>query len=128
MKDWLTHLAIATLAALSPIKPVMVTTLVLIFADLIFGIWAAKKRGEAITSAGLRRTVTKLLVYQICIIAAFLVQTYMTGDIIPLVKLVAGMIGLVEIKSILEGSKDILGMDLFQEIIKKLGSTNDIQK
>lgn len=125
MKDWLAHLGLAALAALAPIKPILITTGVLIVTDLLFGVWAAKKRGEEITSAGLRRTVTKFLVYQLCVISGFLVEKYMLGDILPVVKLISGVIGIVEIKSILESTKDISGVDIFSEVIKKLGSDND---
>lgn len=125
MKEWLLKTLLATLAILAPIKAVMITVGVLVFIDLATGIWAAKKRGESITSAALRRTVSKLTIYQICIISGFLLQHYLISDVVQIVNLLGGVIGMVELKSVLENSNGILGYDLFQEIIKKLGSDND---
>lgn len=124
MKEILIKLAISVLAVFAPIQAIIITVGVLIFADLILGIMAAHKRGDAITSAALRRTVTKMFVYQLTILTAFLVQTYLIGGIFPVVNMVAGVIGLVEIKSLLENASAITGLD-FKAIIKLLGSKND---
>lgn len=125
MKEWLTKLLIASLAALAPIHMVMITVGFLIFADLVTGVWAARKRGEDISSAALRRTVSKIVIYQLAVISGFLLETYLIDHILPVAKIVAGVIGMVEFKSILENSNKIIGGDLFKLIIKKLGSDND---
>lgn len=125
MKEFLGKIGISLLAVLAPVKTVMITVGVLIMIDLVMGIWAAKKRGESISSAALRRTVSKFLVYQLAVLSAFLVQHYLIADAIPMVNLVAGVIGMVEIKSILENSNGVLGYDLFKQLLSKLGSTND---
>lgn len=116
--------ALAVLAVFAPIKMVVISAFVLILTDLIFGIWAAHKRGEQITSAWMGRTVTKMLVYQVAILTGFLLETYLIGGSIPVSKLVAGVIGMVEFKSILENANDITGTDIFKQIISKLGSKN----
>jgi hypothetical protein len=67
-------------AIVAPIKAVIFAVGFLVFADLIMGVWAAKKRGETINSAGLRRSVSKLLVYQLSILSAFAVETYLVTD------------------------------------------------
>jgi hypothetical protein len=91
--EYLKALALSILAVLAPIKTVMIVTGVLIFADLILGILAARKRGEPITSAALRRTVSKMIAYQVAIITGFLCEKYLIEDAIPVTKLIAGMIG-----------------------------------
>jgi hypothetical protein len=123
--EYLKALALSILAVLAPIKTVMIVTGVLIFADLILGILAARKRGEPITSAALRRTVSKMIAYQVAIITGFLCEKYLIEDAIPVTKLIAGMIGVVEMKSILENSDTVNGDSVFGSIIKKLGSEND---
>jgi phage-related holin len=125
MKQFLLYLLWSTVAVLAPIKSTMIVVGVLIFVDLLTGMWAAKKRKEIITSAALRRTVSKMLIYQIAVISGFLLDHYILEGSIPVAKLVAGAIGLVEFKSVLENSNTILGVDLFQELIKRLGSKND---
>lgn len=124
IKGFIMPLLISIVAVFAPIHAILITTMVLIFMDLILGTYAAYKRGEEITSAGLRRTITKMFVYQIVLMTSFLGETYLLGGIIPVVKLVAGFIGLVEIKSLLENASSITNLD-FKSIIKKLGSKND---
>lgn len=110
---------------LAPIKAVILTVGFLIFSDLGTGLWAALKRKEEITSAALRRTLSKLIIYQLAVISGFLIEQMILQGEVPLVKVVAGFIGLVEFKSILENSNLILGTDLFKFLIRKIGSNNE---
>lgn len=124
--SWLKALFSSFIALLAPIHVVMCAVLILVVTDLIFGVWAAKKRGEKITSSGLRRTVSKIFVYEFVVICGFLFQTYLLG--IPgdwVVKLLTGIIGVVEMKSLLEKGNDILGDKVFKIVIEKIGSDND---
>jgi uncharacterized membrane protein YjgN (DUF898 family) len=121
---WLKTVALAALAVLAPIHPLLIVVGILIFADVILGIMAARKRKEEITSAGMRRTVTKMLVYQLAIITGFLLETYLLDGVIPVAKLVAGTIGIVEFKSIIENTTAITDVD-FKKLMKLLGSDND---
>jgi hypothetical protein len=125
MSSFLSKLSIAVMAALAPIKPVMITVGILILSDLITGIWAARKRGETITSAALGRTVSKMVVYQTAVVTGFLLQKYLLADAIPIVNIVGGIIGMVEFKSFIENANTIIEGDIFKDILKKLGSKND---
>jgi hypothetical protein len=125
MLEYLKSLLIAILAVFAPIQAVIIVTGVLVIADLITGLFAAKKRGEKITSAGLRRTVTKTTVYLSAVCLGFLVEKYMIDSILPISKLISGIIGVVELKSLMENLNTIYGSDLFKSIIEKLGSIND---
>lgn len=126
METHIKALAIAILAIFAPIKAVMATVGVLIIADTILGIMAARKRGEKITSSAMRRTVSKAVIYQIALMSGFLCEQYLSGDLIPIVKIIGGVIGMVEMKSILENADEINGSPLFKAIIERLGSKNDI--
>jgi hypothetical protein len=123
--SWIKALAISVFALLAPIHTVMATAGALILLDLILGVIAAHKRKEPITSAALRRTVSKMVAYQLGIVSGFLAQHYMLSDSLPIVKLMAAAIALVEIKSIMENADSINGSPLFQSVIKALGSKND---
>ena len=123
--DWVKKLLIASTAALAPIKMVLVTVGFLILVDLVTGIWAALKRKEKISSAVMRRTISKMLVYQLAIISGFMLETYILDGVLPVAKIVAGVIGMVEFKSILENSNKIVGGDIFKAVLTKLGSDND---
>jgi len=121
----LAKICVLILVIIAPIQAVMLTVGVLVLIDVVTGVWAAFKRSELIKSAALRRTVSKMIIYQIAIISGFLIQQYVLQNEVPITKVVAGFISLVELKSILENSNTILGHDIFKTLIKKLGSRND---
>lgn len=122
---FLEALLASIIAVFAPLTMVIVTTGVLVFADLITGILAARKRGEKINSGGLRRTVTKTVIYLSAVCIGFLVETYMIGDFISVSKIISGLIAAVETKSILENLDTLNGSPLFKALIQKLGSIND---
>lgn len=53
----------------------------------------------------------------------FLTEQYMTGDLVPVMKILAGLIGITELKSILENLEEITGMPIIKMLIDKLNST-----
>ena len=124
MKEWIVKALLVLAATLAPIKALLIACGVIIAADMITGMMAAKKRGEKIESAEMRRSLSKMVVYQIAIISGFVLQTYMLEDLIPVAKVVGGVIGMVEFKSILENVSTIAGQDILQLVIDKLGSKN----
>lgn len=113
------------LSVFAPIKPIIITMIVLVFVDLITGVLAARKRGEKINSAGIRRTVVKLTLYLTAICIGYLVEKYMLSDYLAVSKIAAGLIGLVETKSLFENIDILNGEPIFKSLIKKLGSVND---
>ncbi len=118
-------LVFALIAVFAPAKSIVLTSLALVVIDLITGIWAAKRRGEPITSQGLRRTLTKLAVYESALLLAFLAEQYLISDLLPVSKIVSSYIGVVELKSVLENVNDIGGNDLLKALINKLNGPND---
>ncbi len=124
MKQHITTFLISIAAVFAPVQHVMLVTLAMIAADLITGILAARKQNTPISSSGLRRTVSKIFVYELTIALGFLVETYMTGPIIPVVKIITSFIGLTELKSCMENLDVINGSSLLKSIIDKLGSSN----
>lgn len=124
MKEMFIKLGLAGIAALAPIHAVMITVGVLIFADLITGIWAARKKNEEFSSARLRDSISKIAIYQLVIITGYLVETHLIHNLVPVTKLVAGVIGMVEITSLIENANKILGQNMFGILLDKLGSKN----
>lgn len=125
MKDYLEAAAISLWAVFAPIKAVMGATGALIFVDLATGLWAAKKTGQPITSKGISRTIAKIVLYECALAVSYIVHQYMTGDLLPADKLVAGLIGLVELKSILENMNIINGSPVFAAIVNRAISAQD---
>jgi len=110
-------------AIFAPIQAVLITTMVLIGIDFVTGIVAAKKRGEVITSSGFRRTISKLVVYELALVVGFLAERYMM-PMLPVCKMVSSLIALTEIKSIYENLDSASGGDLLKSIVSKIGSDN----
>jgi hypothetical protein len=124
MKQFLEGLLLSTIAVLAPIKAVMIVVGVLIVVDFVTGYLAARKRGEKFTSAKFRNSITKCLIYQTAVITGFLVERYMMDGVIPVSKIVSGLIASVEFTSVLENLDTIHGSSIFKTIIEKLGSKN----
>lgn len=124
MKEWIVKGLLVTLSLLAPIKPLLLACGALIIADTITGMFAAHKRKEKISSAEMRRSITKMFVYQIAIISAFVLEKYMLDGLLPVSKVVSGVIGMVEFKSILENVSTIAGQDILKMVMDKMGSKN----
>ena len=109
---WLTSLATAVVAVTSPVHVLLAAVGFLIFADMVTGIMAAVKRGEALTSRALSRSVYKAAAYQIAVLSGFAMEHLLVGDVLPIAKLVAAAIGLVEFKSLAENVRVVTGTNL----------------
>ena len=106
---------------LAPIKSALLAALGLVFVDLVLGILAARKRGERITSYGLRRTTAKVLCFEAAIVLAFIVEHYMMGGMVPLTHVVSGFIGMHELASCYENLQALTGQDLSALVTKIQG-------
>lgn len=101
---------------ISPVHSILTAIFFLCFSDLITALWAVHKNNGKITSIGLRRTVNKLLAYQIAVILSYVVESiFQIG--VPVVRLVAGLIAVTELKSNLENLYKITGLDYWQKIV-----------
>lgn len=132
MSEKLIELLLVIIAVLSPIVPALLVTLYLIGTDFILGIWAAivkREKGEpwyrTIKSRKLSHTISKLLLYNIAIITAFVIETFATAGFIPFSKLVFGLICLTEAKSVFEKIHKITNVDLYQKILNQLKRKED---
>jgi phage-related holin len=124
VKDWAVNVGLAILAVFAPAGGMMATALLLVMADLITGVLAARKQKKRITSSGLQRTVVKTFVYETAIILGFLTEVYLLNHSMPISNMIAGLIGLTELKSCLENIDIIGGKGLLKQVIGKLGSKN----
>lgn len=128
MKIWFESLIIISVAALAPIHTVLIVVGVLVVLDLITGIWASIKKGSKFSSAKLRDSISKLIIFQIAVISAFILERYLLADLLPVSKMVAGIIGLVEATSLFENLNVIYGRNIFQSVVDKLGSSNKVNQ
>lgn len=130
LRTWAYALLASTFAVLAPLRPLLLAGMFLVVADLATGVWAAKKRGERIHSAGLRRSFSKAVIYSLGLVVVFVAEKYLLDDLLGgvAVKLASGSIALIEVKSILENLSCVNGSPLFATLVQKLGSANDPKK
>jgi hypothetical protein len=117
MKTWLISILLSVLAAISPMVPLFVTATLLIISDMVFAIYRAYRNGVPITSRKLSQVLPKLILYNIGILLAFLVEKYVLVDTIPISKLALGVISMVEMKSIDESFQSIFGYSLYAKLL-----------
>ncbi len=110
---------------LTPIKPIALVVFCLIFGDLIAGIYRSWKMKEKITSKRMSNTGSKILLYNLCILSMFILETFVL-DFFPeklyMTKFVAGFLGLTELKSIFENTDKVLKINIlkkFMEFLKR---------
>ncbi len=122
---WFETSLLALLALFAPAKSVLITVMVLSMVDLVTGLVASRKSGSPITSTGLKRTILKVVIYQVAVLSAFLVEQFLTGPDMPVMKWVSGLIGLVELKSVLENLDLIAGGSFFRSLTDRLQGVVD---
>lgn len=120
-KVWL----FASLAVFLPIKELMLTIGFLVGADLVVGVWKAIKTGQRIRSRRMSDTVTKLLLYQLAIMSGFLIETFIISELIPITKLIATVVAIIEFKSIIESIESVTGKDLWSKIKTIIGRKSE---
>lgn len=120
-KVWL----FASLAVFLPIKELMLTIGFLVAADLVVGVWKGIKTGQRIRSRRMSDTITKLLLYQLAIMSGFLIETFIISELIPITKLIATVIAIIEFKSIIESIESVTGKDLWGKIKTIIGRKSE---
>lgn len=93
----------------------------LVTADMYTGIKAARKRKELISSRGLSRSVEKITLY-IIVITASQGMTLVFDLPFQVAWFAAFYVAITEFKSLLENTKAITGVDLWQEMKSRLTS------
>jgi hypothetical protein len=130
IKAWiLSHLNtlfIATIAVISPVKPLLLTVGFLIVADFIFGIYRAYRLKENITSRKMGNTISKIILYNLAILSVYFLDKNILDTGLHLEKICAGLIGVVEIKSLSESFYILTGIDIWTKLkgILERGESN----
>jgi len=109
-------------ALCSPVKAIIITMVFLIIVDFITGAYAAYKKQIPIRSHRIMHTISKFVIYNLVILAAFFLEEYIVSEV-PFLKIIAGFIAITEIKSILENFDKIYGVNPFKALINLLKNT-----
>lgn len=117
-KIWLLGAA----AALAPIHAAMATVLALVIVDLVTGVLVAYKLKEPLASNKLKKTVIKLVFYEVALVLSFWVGVYLTGPSVPVLQMVASIIGLTELASLLENFHILTGNKIFATLLGRVSA------
>lgn len=113
------------LAYVAPVQNFLITVAVLVSADVVTGIWAARKRGTGFKSSALKRTVNKMVFYPLAIILSHEMTRTFFSDV-PVVENLTYMVSLficvVEFQSNIENIGTITGIDIWSRIKGYIGA------
>jgi Na+/alanine symporter len=126
IKTLLVALVSWLLSFIMPVMPFLVFTTILVFADLHTGIKAAEFRKEEIRSHGLRRTISKIVLYFIAILLSEgMKMVFHFPSWADVSFLIAGLIAVTEFKSNLENISEYTQKDYWGEIARRLPNVLD---
>ena len=123
-----------------PISGILGLLFALILADTATGIWKANHLKQEITSRKLSAIISKLLLYELCVILFFLIDYFILNDIIlvffsvplMLTKVLALVLASIEIMSVSENWRIVKGVNLLQSakllFTRAIDIKNDINK
>jgi len=118
----------------TPLKGILITVAAFIILDTISGIWKSKINKVPITSRAMSGVVSKMVLYQLAVLTAYLLDYYILGDILLktfgieqiVVKVIALLLIFIECQSINENYKIAKGIDLWKEFKKLLGRVKEV--
>jgi len=123
-----------------PISGILGLLFALILSDTATGIWKAKHQKQEITSRKLSAIISKLLLYELCVILFYLIDYFILNDIVltvfsvplMLTKVLALILASIEIQSIAENWRIVKGVNLWQSakllFTRAIDIKNDINK
>ena len=123
-----------------PISGILGLLFALILSDTATGIWKAKHLKQEITSRKLSAIISKILLYELCVILFFLIDYFILNDIVltvfsvplMLTKVLALILASIEVQSISENWRVVKGINLWQSakllFTRAIDIKNDINK
>jgi hypothetical protein len=90
----------------------------LVMVDFATGIISSKKSGEEITSKKMRLTIVKGFGYMSSILVAYVIQKVFIPEM-EVMKIVSGLVAMIELKSLDENLTKITGKSLFKKFLDK---------
>ena len=120
---------------LLPIKGILIAVGLSIFADTVSGIYKARKLKQPITSRKLSNVISKMFLYQGAVVLLYVIDKFILGDIISLffsvpllvTKLAAMTMIVIEMKSINENYKDVIGYSMWNKFKIMINRAKDLK-
>lgn len=131
MKTWVANniipLLISFMAVVSPAVPLILTVGFLVVVDFLFAIYRQWRQDPSkITSRKMGNTISKLTTYTLAILSIFFLEKFILIGVLPITKIAAGLICVVELKSIDESFYMLNRYSLWTKIVAviKRGESN----
>jgi len=104
---------------IAPITELLIATGFFIIVDFITGIIkSVKKEGwRSIDSQRMWHTVTKMVLYLLGVVVAFVADKYIVPEPIPLLEIISGFICMTELKSIYENIGETTGINIWKQVV-----------
>lgn len=117
-KEYLIYLLAMFWAFIQPVHGLMFAVGALVMLDLVTGLVKAyKSKTDKISSRRMRETVGKSVLYMIAVLAGFFLD-YIT-ELGMAARAIAGLVAIVECKSVLENIEEVTGLNLWAAIADK---------
>lgn len=104
----------------SPIQELLLAVIFLLIIDAILDVLAAIKLKVFIVAQSIRSLIVKNLLYHTALMSSFLVSHFMMKDSFPIPHIIASIIGLIELKSILQNLGKMSGEPVFKRVIRMI--------
>ena len=135
LKTQIFAIAAMIIAFFAPIGALLIIVGFAIFADTLFGIIKAYKRKQKITSRRMSAIISKMFLYQFCVIGVFILDKYILGDIISMftshellaTKLVVLTLLSIELKSINENIEAAFKINIWASLKKMVARAKEIK-
>ena len=107
-----------------PISGILILIAFAIFVDTTTGIWKSIKLKKKVTSRGLSQIISKIMLYEVCVLLFYMMDKFILSDIISqffsidllTTKILALTLCSIEVVSINENIKLIRGVDLWTSL------------
>lgn len=120
MKEGFLKALAGVVAFLTPLKVNIGAVCILVVADFLLGIWAAKSRDEAFSKERGFKTLRKLIGYPIALMVAAVAETQLFDGVL-IMRILAGFIASAELISTLKHLAVITGLP-FEDVFARLGN------
>jgi len=123
------------IAFFAPIGPLLIIVGLSIIADTIFGLIKAYKRKQAITSRRMSSLISKLFLYQFCVIGIYVIDKYLLSSILSIftshqllaTKLVSLTLIFIELTSINENIQAGFKINLWQSLKNMVARAKELK-
>ncbi len=131
IKTFLAGLCSWAMGFIMPVGHFILFAIILVLADFVTGVRAAKHRGEALRSRGFKRSIEKISLFIIAILLAHgldVVFFTSSGVSVRTTYVVAGLICVTEFKSNMENISQVTGAPLWAKVSEYLPSIFKLPK